>query len=74
MAKITGRRESETGRNVEFEIDNKKVVGLPQVKKDIDSGKLPDYEWVKPEDGRKPFPRGKPNNSKKDNIDEQKKI
>jgi len=74
MTKITGKRETPTGKNIKFEIDGSKVVGLPKMKDDIKAGKLPGYEWVNPNDGRKPFPRAKPNNRKNDNIDEQKDI
>lgn len=72
--RITGKRESETGRNIKFQYDGRRIVGLTEVKKDIKSGKLPDYQWVKPKDGRKPFPRAKPNKTERDNIDEQKDI
>ena len=72
--KITGKTETDTGRNIQFEINNNKVVGLQQVKDAIQAGKLPDYEWVRPNDGRQPFPRAKPNRTTRDNIDEQKNM
>jgi len=74
MVKIVARGETQSGRNVKFRYGNGQEVRLPQVKQDIDSGKLPDYEWVKPKDGRAPFPRSRPNNKKSDNIDEQPKM
>ncbi len=74
MTKIVKVGETQSGRNVRFKYSTGKEVKLPQVKQDIKTGKLPDYEWVKPKDGRAPFPRAKPNNKKSDNIDEQPKF
>ena len=69
--KIIKKREDDRGRNYKFQLNTGEVIGLGEAKEMIDSGKLPDYNYVPPSKHQRSYIRANPNDIKKDNIEEQ---
>jgi len=69
MAKITGRRESETGANTHYRLGNNQIITRAEGVRRAEAGLMPDYHVIKV-NGVK-YLRDNPGKSKLDNIDSQ---